>query len=213
MGLKVSSKGTNGGGGGDVPAVGSHHCRIVAVIDLGTHPETYQGKSVGDRRKLLVVFEFTTEKDMEGRHKILARDYSVVGGDKAGLPKLCSAALAILGPEPEDGWDVARLPGAAVCVAIKQNTKGYRDIDAVTPLLPDVRRGVPKPQNVPFYWDLDDEADYQDHDWIPWVFSKAAGKRVPVSEMIAASRERTGGMPQPAMAGAGAGQQGGEEAF
>lgn len=187
MGMNLT-KGT-GGGPADAPEAGTHEARIVFYIDLGTHPETFQGQPVGDKRKVYVGLEITDERDAQGNNKIMARDYTFSGHEKSGLFKLAEAAL---GPTPDGGHDMEKLLNQAVSVAVKINDKGYAEIEAVTALRPQQKAKVGKLDNPPFYWDLDSPAPYADHDWVPWVYSRAAGKRVKVSDMIAASRERAG---------------------
>jgi hypothetical protein len=194
MGMKLTKDtGGNGSGmAGEVPAAGLHMARVVAVIDLGTHLESFKSGPLKEKRKLFVVYELTDEKDSEGKTKRIARDYTMSGADRAGIRKLCEA---VFGKEPEGGWDMEKMVGAGVGLNVS-HTEGesatFADAGDVVGLLPDVRRNVPKPTFPPFYWDMDSPADYQDRDWVPYVFCRALRKRIKASEMIAASKERDG---------------------
>lgn len=56
MGFKL-----NKGGNFTLCPAGTHIARCHMVIDMGTHNETFEGKSLGPKRKVRIGFEFPTE--------------------------------------------------------------------------------------------------------------------------------------------------------
>jgi len=165
------------------PEPGAHEARIVAVIYLGTHERTFEGVSKGMAKYIYIVYEITDEKDDKGFNKIMAKEYPLFSGDRANLSKVC---LAALGAEPPDGWDLDKLPNQPVMLTVAMSKKGYANVGEVTALRPQQKAKVGKLDNVPFYWDNTSGTPYVDCDWVPWIYSHAASKRLKVSEYIAA---------------------------
>lgn len=168
---------------------GNHEGRIAAVVYLGKHEQYFEGKSTGVKDMVTVVIEAADEQDDAGNNKIISKEFAVSNHEKAFLMKLCAAAL---GPEPDTGYDLDKLLGKPIGFTIKHSAAGYAKIEAVSPLREAQKAKVKALDNPPYYWDGSDGTPYKDHDFIPWVFCDSLGKRVKVSEMIAASVEPAG---------------------
>lgn len=73
----------------EIPSADTHDARVVAMIDLGTHEESYQGAEPADKRKCLIVFELDEEMTgMKGVNHVIAKEYTLSFHEKASLRQL-----------------------------------------------------------------------------------------------------------------------------
>lgn len=68
-------KASAGGGDYEQPPAGNHPAVLVALIDMGTQRNDYQGKVRWDR-KVLLAWELTTKKQANGKNFVVVRDYT-----------------------------------------------------------------------------------------------------------------------------------------
>lgn len=88
-------KGTSGEGfKTDIPSEDIHDARIVALIDLGTHAESFQGSPERDVRKCYLAFELDEPMSgMKSVNHVVARMYTMSFHEKSGLRQLCESIL------------------------------------------------------------------------------------------------------------------------
>jgi hypothetical protein len=183
-------------GGGDrppPPPAGNHHACLVAIVDLGTHRETYPGREPEDRHKVYLCWELVDEQAPGGGDNFLiARDFYLSYHEKAGLRLM----LEGWGGKPYaegEPIDLGAVLGKKCLLNVqhKESKAGntYASIKEVTPLPKNSR--VSDPQREPFQWEIGPNADLDELPaWLPWLY----GKDVPA--WVKASPEwgaRTGG--------------------
>lgn len=87
------------GGGGDfskteIPSADVHDARIVALVDLGSHQESFQGGHAEWKRGLYVVFELDEEMTgFKGTNHVVGVKYTLSFHEKANLRKLAENLL------------------------------------------------------------------------------------------------------------------------
>lgn len=199
----INTSAPKGGGGKprETPPEGKYKAAIVAVIDLGTHAESYKGEAPSNKRKVYVVWELLGKaKQTDGSPFIMAETYTFSTHEKAGWRAIWEAHLGTIKQESDIvGQPASRLLGTACRMKIVHKDNGeagearrvYANIAAngITELDDEVGERQ-KTVNVPFLWAIASPEPYRDHDWVPYVFCRTLGKRVPVSEMIARCQEK-----------------------
>ena len=141
------------------PPAGMHVARCFKLIDLGTQPKSYMGKSTGESRKVMATFELLGEEKMEdGKPFIISKSWFLSMHEKAALRKdLESWRGKAFSIEEESTFDVSKLLGAYCLLNIVeeqgQDGNSYTKIKAITPLI----KGMPKPEpiNEDFIFDAD----------------------------------------------------------
>jgi hypothetical protein len=218
MATAFKGKATNkSSGSSEVPPAGAHPAVLIAVIDLGTHQDEYNGKPTY-LRKGLFVWELTAEKmsGTTGRNHVLGRDYTIGSGDgvvlgpKSGLRKMLEGWRGKPYGDGEDIDIVAPLGRPCVLtVKLGKSGKGndYAKIEAVAP--------VPKGLNVPpaarckpFAWEISEPGVGLpgDWSWLPYVYGEKVediikssyeykGEAVPTSDRNGSGSE--GAAPHP----------------
>ncbi len=191
-------KASSGGGGSEVPPPGNHHAVCIAIIDLGTHTETYKGKS-SDNRKVYVAWELVEEKlaGTVDRNHVVYEKYTLSFNEKARL------RLAIgnwLGRKFKDGdgFDLPSLAGLRCLVNVvhKQNGEYLNaNVGGISP----VHKSIPvvPPKHTPVVWFIGCGEDLPDTGHLPRCYGPT------VEELIADSHEMGGNNDQPVGAGAG----------
>lgn len=85
-------KGKAKSGGDDrteIPSADTHDARVVAMVDLGTHEESYQGAEATKKRKCLIVFELDEEMTgMKGVNHVVGKEFTLSFHEKASLRQL-----------------------------------------------------------------------------------------------------------------------------
>lgn len=197
-----------GGGGGnfstEVPSEDNHKAAVVAVIELGTHSESFQGAPPKPKHKILIAWEILDEKQSNGDPFILAEVMTFSTHENAFYREVWEACRGkvkqdsdIVGQDPECllGMPCTLTIGHAKAKELKEGEtelRTYVNLDGIIPADRADRLKVQKTVNIPFLWDLANPAPFTDHDWLPYVYDRSIGKRVPVSDMIARSAERRG---------------------
>ena len=185
---------TTAAGGSEVAPAGSHPAVLVALIDLGTHEETFEDKVKGtsrtvDLRKVLMAWELTAEPIAGlkgGRNHVVSRDYNVTFSQKSGLRKMIEGWRGKSFAEGE-GFDLGKLLGQKCMVTVKHGTSArgntFAKFDGVAP----VPKGlaVPAPKIKPFAWSVDD-GEFPIPDWLPYLYGES------VADVIKRCKERNG---------------------
>lgn len=209
--MSLILKATSGGGGGGeretVPA-GNHPAVLVALVDLGTQHDEYQGTAKWSRQ-LVLVWELPTKKRKDGKSHVIDAKVTLSLSEKATLRKY---AEAMTGLKITDGseFDVSSLVGKACMINVLHKQSGdktYANIAGVTGFPYELLPTPPAPTVTPFgYYLTDYQAGKPLPEWLPWQYSKALGKRVSPAEMLATCKEVAGDGSKPRQtAGAAAG--------
>ncbi len=179
----------SGNGGEDrlLPPAGEDQSAVlVALIDLGTQRNDYQGK-VAWNRKLLMVWELT---EVAGR-PLAHKDFTFSLHENALLREFVDSWKSTPLSDGED-FDVNVLVGKSCLLNIihKQNKEGSRTYATVKGAKKPVFRGkkleVAEPEHKPFAWHLDDGKESSLPDWLPYLYGRS------VQEWIEDSKERRG---------------------
>lgn len=214
MSTAFKAKATNkGGGGSEVPPAGAHPAVLIAIIDLGTHEDEYNGKP-SYPRQVLFVWELTTEKlaGTKSRNHVLARDYTigysgeVILGPKNGLRKMLEGWRGKAYGEGDD-IDIAAPLGRSCVLTVKHGESAkkntYAKIESVTP----VPKGLavpPAERCKPFTWEIHEGAELPpEREWLPFVYGEK------VEDVIKGSYEWRG-LPVPKVERGKNGDSGGE---
>ncbi len=89
---------TKSDGGGDfkteVPTEDTHEARVVALIDLGVHSESFGNEPPKDQHKVFIVYELDEEMTgMKGVNHVVGVRYTLSGHVKSNLRQLAEALL------------------------------------------------------------------------------------------------------------------------
>lgn len=175
-------KATSGGGAvGEVPPVGSHAAVLVAVIDLGSHTETFKQKDGSEvdktLRKVRLVWELPAVI-LAGSNKpaVIGSDYTLSMSNKSKLRPLLESWRGVKYKDDEE-VDLTKLVGAACILSIvhkEVGEKSYAAIGGVSKLLQGMK--PPKPTRQPFMWFIGCGEPIPKHDWLPWIYGESADK-------------------------------------
>jgi hypothetical protein len=177
----------NGGDDKPLPPAGDDQSAVlVALVDLGTQRNDYEGKAAW-ARKLFFVWELVETKE----RALPWKDFTFSLHENALLRKFVDAWRSKPLEDGED-FDINVLVGKACLLSIvhKPNKDKTRSFAVVTGVKKPVFRGqkveIAAPQHKPFCWHLDDGKENALPDWLPWLY----GRSIP--EWIADSKERGG---------------------
>jgi hypothetical protein len=189
---------SNSGGSSEVPPEGNHPAIFIALIDLGTHEDEYQGKKY-ENRKALLCWEISGEFDSAGNPFVVTQDVSIMP-QISGKNKLRKLLEQWRSRPLDDGEriDVSTLLGKPCLINLghgrSKQGNPFAKIQSIGPLV----RGMhaPLPVHEPFSW-YHGQGPLRIPDWIPWLYGR------PVDEVIADGREMRGKVSAPAAAPVG----------
>lgn len=170
----------------DVCPAGTHLGRCVALIDVGTHTEDFQGRERGVR-KVALAWECHTDEGVF----VVGRDYHLSFHEKSSLRQLIEKWRGNQFKDDES-FDLSTLLGKPCLVSVIHKTSRagnlYARMDGV--MKPRSSDKVPNAEHTPFAWSVDDKEEFPGYDWLPYLYGKK------ISEVIAESHERNrhGGM-------------------
>jgi hypothetical protein len=199
MGLRT--KASSGGQDFEIIPAGQYVAICVAVIDLGTHTESFQGNDPEDVHKLLVVWELPGETG----NPCIGMDFRVSLHPKSKLRQTLKSWRS--GRDLNDGeeFDPSVMLGKPCQLTVENKTSGdnkYHKVTSVTGLAKGM--AVPEAVNKGFVWDMDVQGAGGKPpslpDWVPFLYGKS------IEEWISTSHERAG-KPQGNGQQANAGQQ------
>lgn len=171
----------------DLAPAGSHASCCLAIIDLGTHRETFQGQDPRDNRKVFVCWEI--DHDGENGRCVIGREYNVSFTSKSALRIMVEKWRGKSFGEDEE-FDLTKLLGKPCLLSISHSTSGDRTfakLDGVAPM-PKGMTAI-KPSRTPISFDADSGAAFPDADWLPYSFGKK------LVEKFNARLEANGGKP------------------
>lgn len=182
MGRTLETKAARTGGEFELCPEGNHRCALIALIELGTHSESYQGGAEKDTEKIYAVYELLDEE----KSYVVGRMYTFSLGEKAAFRKVASAVMQRPLANNEK-IDVERFVGKPLMVQVNHTESGsktYGNVGDVTAVPKALQKSPVKPSQVPFYASL---GSYRDHAWVPYIYGQS------VAEKIAESQEMKGG--------------------
>jgi hypothetical protein len=190
--------------GSETAPAGSHPAVLVAMIDLGSHEETFKTAGKPDRkaqvRKLLLVWELTAERCAGyNRNHVVGKEFSASFSTKSNLRKLVESWRGKAFGQDEE-FDIRKILGKPCLVNLSHATaKGsgntYAKIESVS--------AVPKGMTVPpaqlpqVLFEIG-EGVIPDQLWLPYVMIEH--ERKPLADVIKASAEWKALTAQPAPA-------------
>ncbi len=116
-------------GGGDfkteIPSEDTHEARVVALIDLGTHKESFQGGPEKLQRKVYLVYELDEEMTgMKGTNHVVGVRYTLSFHEKSNLRQLAEAILNEgVKYKPDEAYSYGDLLGQPCTVQIAHDKK------------------------------------------------------------------------------------------
>jgi hypothetical protein len=182
------------------PPAGSHAARLVAMIDLGTHTETYPGGKPTKSRKVFLVWWLADEKKEDGTPHYIGRRYTLSLNEKSNLGQMVGQWRGKALDKDEE-FDLTKLVGQPCLLNIthEESTKGntYAAVGTVSPLPKGMKDKIGKSPVTPFAWSMEDGTLPPAHDWIPYVHG------TPLATVLGEAEEVDG---QPVVAGAATGE-------
>ena len=178
--MSIFKQKASSGGGGDweLPPEGNHSAVCVAVIDLGTHAESYQGVTK-EQRKVYLAWELVGHTTKEGKPHVVCDQFTVSFNEKAKLRKLIETWRGKKFAEGEE-FEVDKIVGRACFLQISHGKSGSGNdiykIDAVTT----IPKGIPSPTGVlkPILWGLESDEPIPSQEWLPFLFGKKVSDKI-----------------------------------
>jgi hypothetical protein len=188
MGFKVkaTAKGQGEGGAWELPPEGNHAAQLVALIDLGTHLETYEGKP-SKKHKVYLAWELVEEprSDGQGNH-VVCEEYTLSFNENAKLRSLVGEWLNVKFKDEQE-FDLTGLFKRPCLLTVKhvQGKKNpektyYRVGNAAKPTKGMTVKPASWPQVV---WDFESKSAPPSEDWLPYL------RGLPVAEKVRESDE------------------------
>ena len=170
------------------PPAGNHPAVLIGLIDLGTHEESFQGQKPTKKRKVMLVWELTTEKmsGMKDANHVIANRYTFSMHPKAGLRKVLESWRGKKYGDDEQ-VDVSAVLGKPCLLSVTHSTAGdrlYANVAGVQSV--PKAMAVPAAQRTPVSW-LVGGALSDLPDWLPYIYGE------PVIDVVKRCRELNGG--------------------
>ncbi len=170
----------------ETPPPGTFPAILVGIIDLGTHDNSYQGKTTTNRQVYLAWELMEDQSGTRGGHHVIGKRFTLSFGSKAALRQLIEKWRGKAMSDGE-GFDLSKLLGKPCLVSVVHTTKGdntYAGVEGVSSL----PKGMPAPvgQYTPFAWYIGQGEEYPSPSWMPYCFGEKLG------DLILASAELKG---------------------
>lgn len=207
--MAFKMKATSGEDFGDKAPAGSHAAVLVAIIDLGSHTESYQGAKPKEVRKVYFAWELPTEFQAHSRMPyVLCREYTYSLNKKAGLRILIEKWRGASFKEGEE-FDLGKMLGKPCLLTVvdkeRSDGKKFSSIDGVTSLPKGM--AAPEPTKELVSWEIDSGLPIPMQLWLPFTFGQS------VQDKIKASKEWKSRRPVAVGGGGDADESGGEAPF
>lgn len=182
----------------ETPSEANHPGALVALIDLGTHRETYKDGKTNDVRKIMLVFELDEKSETLGGNHTIRKEVTLTTSPKSSLRKIMESMRGRAYAEGET-IDITKAVGRPCLCNVKHKISGtgntYANLESVSPL----PKGMPpfKPTYPLTQWELDCGRPFPEFKWLPHAFLN--GQLTPLKNIMEASKEMRGGSaPAPA---------------
>lgn len=187
-------KANSGGGNFEACPAGNHPAVLIALIDLGTQSEVFQG-TPREARKVYLCWEIPDEKIESGRSHVIGREYTMSFHEKAGFRHLVEAWRGKPFADGEE-FDPSKLLGQSCLLNVIQEESGSGKTFAQVKGVSAMPKGMPKPaatlKTVCFNIDDDGPAKFPKDEWLPFSYGKSLVSKASMSpEWIAAGGQRT----------------------
>lgn len=166
----------SGEGKFEIPSEDTTPARVVGLIDLGTHLESFQGAEPKPKRQVLLAFELD-ELDSQRQNFIVCQRYNLSFHEKSGL-RIIAESLLNDGKKFDADYEIdyKALLNQPCQVQIAHESKGdktYHKVVSITPLPKRQRETCFKPQRKPVSWFIG--ADIKGvPGWLPFVYGEPA---------------------------------------
>lgn len=184
MALKM--KASSGGGDFVLVPAGNHAAVLVAIVELGTHYEEFQGKGK-DTEKVYLVWELTDEEKDGGGHYFIGREYTMSFNEKAGLRKMVEAWRGS-GFANDEEFDLTKLLGQGCQLNVAHKPSGdkkYANVAGASKPMKGVK--IPPATVKPFIYEINSGEDAPGQEWLPFIYGAS------VKDKIGQSAEKKGG--------------------
>ncbi len=171
----------------EIPTEDNHKGALVAIIDLGTHLETYKDGKTGESHKVYLIFEID-EKKADGANHVIGKEFTLTTGPKSGLRQMMEQWR---GKKYNEGEEIAitKALGQPCMVNVTHgaSAKGseYAKLGAITKIHKEM--GAFKPTYPLTLWEIGSDKPFPDHKWLPNSFLK--GMLSPLKTVVLASKE------------------------
>lgn len=185
---KVPPKGTGGDGTEfEKPPPGNHPAVCVAVVDLGTRQESYQGGPPKPKHKLYIAWELLGVcQSGTTRHHVIGQDYVLSLGEQANLRQMLDSWFAGRLKEGDEP-DLTGLAGCRCLLNVAHKTtksgKQVAAVKGVTPLPEPMKKGLPKGQHKPLTWEIG-SGEFPNPDWLPYLFGRPVLEHIDESDEV-----------------------------
>lgn len=181
-----TQKATSKGGEFEKPPVGNHPAVLVAIIDMGTQEQEFQGNVTYPHRAYFV-WELVQEKmsGTKGTNHVIGIDLTVSLNVKSKLRQWIEARVGKQMPEDAD-YDISKELGQPCLLDVIANKKGYPVVNGMKAVPKGMK--VDPPQRKPVAITLDDyKANFACiPDWVPYLYGET------IADHIARCQELTG---------------------
>jgi hypothetical protein len=155
------------------PPEGNHLAVLIAMVDLGTQRQEYNGE-VTNYRKVYLAWELVEEEKEEGSPHVIGRDYTLSFAENAGLRKMMEKWMGKKIP-PGEKPRMTALLGKSCMLSVahtpsRDGTRHFAKVDLIAPLPKSV---TPKPStHKPFFWDMSIPGDPPDLSALPYLYGE-----------------------------------------
>lgn len=212
----LRGKAKTGGGDYEMVPQGNHPGVLIALIDLGTHYESFQGQGEKKTRKVMFVWEVEAEVDGKDKRLVIGRDFNVytndkgevIYGQKSNIRKLLEGWRGKAYGEDED-IDLEAVWKKPCLVSVKHDKtnrgKDVSKVDNVSALPKGMAALKPSFECLTYSADSDDAVPSAE--WLPRMYGEKLADVIGRSLEHNGSGRREGGNGQPAAAGASTAEQ------
>lgn len=162
----------NDGEQGELVPEGNQAAVCVALIDIGTHTNEYQGKTT-TARKVFIVWELVEEQN----RPCIGKDFTFSFHEKALLRDTLKKWRNGTDLAEGEEFDISVLLGKPCNLVVAHKTansgKVFAKVDGVTGLVKSQVGKVGKPSREPFLWSVSDGDITDIPDWIPWLYGQS----------------------------------------
>lgn len=167
--MKMKAK--SGGGNFEACPAGNHPAVLVAIIDLGTQKETFNGE-VKEARKGYFCWYIPENVTDDNKEYYVGREYTLSFHEKAGLRKLVESWRNKPFAENEE-FDLKKLLGQACLLNVvneSKKDKTYSKIAGVSSLPKGMQKPSATVEAVFFDFDEDSKDNFPEEEWLPWSY-------------------------------------------
>ncbi len=185
----------------EAPSEANHPGALVAIIDLGTHTETYTDKKTGNKRnsdvrKLFLVFELNEICQGTNANHVIGKEVTLTTSPKSALRKIMEGLHGKSYVEGE-AIDIGKALGRCGLINVKRKiSKGKGTEYAVLESVSQLPKGMAvfKPTHELTIWEIGCNKPFPQHKWLPdWFLD---GQFVTLEKIMQASHEmRPGAAP------------------